>query len=503
MRWTSARRLAAAAMNAAARGSRDPARGSGASLTLKPTSVSLAGSCARSDAHVASSLATRAASSSSADSSSIFVSRGDSAAAAIVACASGSSDPRSPYASARRFAAATTKVTCEGVFASNAIGAGTRLVPLQNGDPSLCVCAGGKFFNIALGRRVKHSRNRAAAQRTQCEYSYGRSRTRPACIRRRSRSLEPKSRLELDASRFSSAYVESRRYALTPRGASTNKSTKRSFAHRAACTHACGKLPSTQLGGSHSGASRGPCDQGIVRWGTATWHDTASPSQPASRSAHRVRQLSSSIALRSASESTHDTIASTPSRRVASYLAVPSPLPSHAMCEVHVSSPGWPASSDASRDLSGDTATPPGEPTASSGAEDPSVLATVASSTRAWFTRAAHSCATAATLAAALFAPASPALNRLPLARSCLKTSAASTTSTRPPPHFPTPASANSLNTSRPMPPPPAIVTRIDPSTSTASDPRRIRAPSVPGGATTRDETFAFCEIGTIISTQS
>ena len=292
---------------------------------------------------------------------------------------------------------------------------------------------------------------------------------------------------------------------MTPRGASTNKSTKRSFAHRAACTHACGKLPSTQLGGSHSGASRGPCDQGIVRWGTATWHDTASPSQPASRSAHRVRQPSSSMALRSESESTHDTIASTPSRRVASYPGrFPSPpLPSHAMCEVHVSPPGWPPSSDASRDLSGDTATPPGEPTASSGAAAPSVLATAASSTRAWFARAAHSCATAATLAAALFAPTSPALNRLPLARSCLKTSSASTTSTRPPPHTPTPARASSLNTSRPMPPAPASVTRMDPSTSTASDPRRIRAPSVPGGATTREETSACCEIGTIISTQS
>ena len=70
------------------------------------------------------------------------------------------------------------------------------------------------------------------------------------------------------------------------------------------------------------------------------------------------------------------------------------------MCEVHVSPPGWPPSSDASRDLSGDTATPPGEPTASSGAAAPSVLATAASSTRAWFARAAHSCATAATLAA-------------------------------------------------------------------------------------------------------
>ena len=43
------------------------------------------------------------------------------------------------------------KVTCEGTFASNVMGAGTRLVPVQNGTrlvPSFCVCSGGKFFNI-------------------------------------------------------------------------------------------------------------------------------------------------------------------------------------------------------------------------------------------------------------------------------------------------------------------------------------------------------------------
>ena len=60
MPWTSARRLAAAATNAATRGSREPAPDAGASLTLKPTSVSLGGSSARSVAHCASSLSFRA-----------------------------------------------------------------------------------------------------------------------------------------------------------------------------------------------------------------------------------------------------------------------------------------------------------------------------------------------------------------------------------------------------------------------------------------------------------
>ena len=304
------------------------------------------------------------------------------------------------------------------------------------------------------------------------------------------------------------AYVESRRYALTSAGAWTNKSRKRSFAQRLACTHACGKFPSTQLGGSHSGRSRGPCDHGIVLWGTATWHETASPSHPASRSAHRFRTLSSSSALRSESESTHDTIASTPSRSVASYLLFPSSpdFPSHAMWEVHVSPPGWPpppTSSDASRVRSGDWTTPPGEPTASSGAAVPSVRATVPSHSRAWFTRAAHSCATDATLDAALFVPTSPALNKLPLARSCSKTSHASTASNFPP-VFPNPTSARSLNTSRPIPPTPASAMRMDPSTSTASDPRRIRVPSTPDGATTYGFFRALAAPhGAIISAQS
>ena len=91
--------------------------------------------------------------------------------------------------------------------------------------------------------------------------------------------------------------------------------------------------------------------------GTATWHDTASPSQPASRGAHRVRQPSSSMALRRRA-SPRATIARSP--RDASRRTGPGPFrlptPGPAMCE-STCHPRLAAVSDEPRP-SGDTATP-------------------------------------------------------------------------------------------------------------------------------------------------